>query len=75
MSRTLSRDPFSRTETVRTVAHRKGSTYRTCDWCGRNNGDATLYRYRVAQDGLLSRPFRLSGAVFCSHDCCKSYND
>jgi hypothetical protein len=72
MPRTISRNPFARTDTVRTVAYRKGATVRGCDWCGASNADRALYTYRTEEDRSTSRT-TTPRHVFCSVGCCRNY--
>jgi hypothetical protein len=67
--RTLSRDPFARTEIVRQTVIAPGVS---CAWCGQTRGDTLrLYAYHTATDGGR---LALHKGLFCSKPCHDSYH-
>jgi hypothetical protein len=71
--RTLSRDPFARTETVRANYYNAGA----CSWCGQRGpervGPRYLYQYGTVRD---DRPGSVNWhrGVFCSKGCHDAYH-
>lgn len=70
---TLSRDPFARTEVIRSVEtlheHRQSDG---CAWCGgfRRVGEKSLFRYGTETDS--GRTYK-DAKAFCSIGCRNSY--
>lgn len=64
----LSRDPFSRTTTVR---YTERSSYATCRWCGQRGNNGRLYVYGTQTD---SGRTSWDDHRFCSKSCYNSYH-
>lgn len=68
MMRVISRDPFSRQDTVREeTRHAKG-----CTECGGTSAKGKLWKYGVWRDGMRTKP-EWSKGVFCSIGCWRVY--
>ena len=71
--RTISRDPFARTETVR--MNWSVTSTQLCDWCGTKrqskSGNPYLYRYATETDGGSRHWHR---GLFCCKSCHDSFN-
>ena len=65
----VSRDPFARTELHRSIVYVAKSV--TCDWCGNQRRNASLFRYSTESDG--GRKFEHRG-LFCSKPCHDAYH-
>jgi len=70
----ISRDPFARTELHRDKIRPAEVSYakQSCDWCGNERGDGSMFRYQIEHDG--GRVERIRGR-FCSVGCMRSYHD
>ena len=66
--RTLSRDPFARTDTVRFTTPMYDR--KPCDWCGSKPG---RYQYATVTDSLRHNAATIRGA-FCSKSCHDSFH-
>ena len=67
LGRLISRDPFAREETRRTIVR---TVLDTCAWCGQSYR-GRLYRYSTHTDGGRRYDHR---GLFCSKSCHDSYH-
>lgn len=70
--KTIGRNCFARYDIIRERANVTPAVIRKgCDWCGQTSPNGKLFRYGHDSDGGRTGWIR---GLFCSYDCCKSFN-